>query len=196
MTANSEPQLESQGHREPGGAIASEAASDPGSLVGAASQGDASFSIAAVEGAVRGAETGWPERIAALETLTRFHHSLEKPGTPVSPQRLGFEAELLGLKLERHATVFRVDTRGPEEIEKVGFLPRQDKPSGSLLLHVESKTGNMVSATHAEGNPIVFGGLACMGHLSAVGEDKVRTLNTQMAESLERDIARLTELMP
>lgn len=146
--------------------------------------------------AARAKETPWPDRIEALNAASRACYRHEPSGTPVSLERLRFEAGLIGLSVQSHQTVYRVDTRPPSEIADSGFQPRRDKPSGSLLQHIESKTGNMVSATVEPGNPIVFGGLASYGHLATVGSNRPAELNNQMATQLAADLARFKELIP
>lgn len=141
-------------------------------------------------------ETPWPERTAALETYSKAHFTLEAPGVPVSNERLAFEAAALGLELRKHDQCFRLDTRPPEIIFAEGFMPRDDKPSGSLLSHLEAKSGNMVSGTSEESNPTVVWGLATHHKLAPVGENQAAAFNAKMAAQYEADVAKFKELLP
>lgn len=152
--------------------------------------------LRALETTARANETEWAERVLAVDALSRAQYPHEQPGTPIRMERLRFEAGLIGLSVQSHQTVYRVDTRPPSEIADSGFQPRRDKPSGSLLQHIESKTGNMVSTTIEPGNPIVFGGLASYGHLAPVGTDQVTELHMQLAEQFATDLGRFKELIP
>ncbi len=72
-----------------------------------------------------------------------------RSGTVVSIERMAKEAAALGQKLEEYPTVFRFDSRAPNQIAQNGFQPNPSKPFKTLWEHVtpESDSGSYVSTT-------------------------------------------------
>lgn len=73
---------------------------------------------------------------------------------------LAHDAQELGLTPKVMPITFRFDARPPNEIKNArGFYPNQDKPQGSLLMHVNPNshgTSNYVSLTLESGNNLVI----------------------------------------
>lgn len=95
-------------------------------------------------------------REEAAFVLSRIATPDLAPGQVLTRAQLARQAELLGARVESFDTLYRIDTRTPEELLGAGGLrPNPSKPARTLWEHVSDGTdggGNLVSTSKAVGN--------------------------------------------
>ncbi|MCB0310821.1 MAG: hypothetical protein KDD42_06285 [Bdellovibrionales bacterium] len=137
----------------------------------------------------------WQDRLQAVNTLSRQRFGEPKSGQPAERERMQFEAELLGLKVETHPVIVRLAARNPGIVAQTGFPPNPNNSPGTLPAHLEDKSSSYLSCSLAPGNVVIASGYGTSRLGKAFQKHEGRFVPLDSYPRLEKRCKRLSAMI-